>query len=39
MCAHSDGLVDVLRRPDASPSAVLGVVIAKKAQAAQVEIA
>ena len=26
--AHSDGL-DILRRPDASPSAVLGVVVAK----------
>jgi len=33
MRAHGDGLVDVLRRPDASPSAVVGVVVAK-AQAA-----
>ena len=29
MRAHADGLVDVLRRPDAAPSAVLGVVVAK----------
>ena len=27
--AHSDGLVDILRRPDASPSAVLVVVVVK----------
>jgi hypothetical protein len=35
MRAHSDSLVDVLRRPDASPPAVLGIAIAAtKAQIA-----
>jgi hypothetical protein len=31
--AHSDGL-DILRRPDASPSAVLGVAVKAKTEAA-----
>jgi hypothetical protein len=35
MRAHSDGLVDVLRRADASPPAVLGLAVAK----AQAQIA
>jgi hypothetical protein len=34
--AHSDGLVDLLRRPDADPRAVLGIAVAKAAQASAV---
>jgi hypothetical protein len=30
MRAHEEGLVDVLRRPDASPAAVLGLAITKR---------
>jgi len=37
MRAHAEGLVDILRRPDAARSAVLGIVVAKaQAPAAQV---
>jgi len=34
MKAHDDGLVDIMRRPDAAPAAVLGVVVIAQAQAA-----
>ena len=32
--AHSEGMVDVLRRPDADPRAVLGLIVKAKTEAA-----